>query len=79
MPTAFVAPKPVPSTVTDEVGAWAVGVDVIAPAALAFGMAARTIESVRKAIIDVVYNFFLRCIFFIPLISLTMGIACTCI
>jgi hypothetical protein len=66
MPTAFVAPKPVPSTATEAPAHWAVGVSVMAAvAALVIGMAARTIESVRKAIMAIAYAFFLCCTFYL--------------
>jgi hypothetical protein len=64
MPTALVAAKPVPATVTESPGMAVVGVNVMAAVcALVICMAARTIESVRKAIIATVYTFFLCCTF----------------
>jgi hypothetical protein len=64
MPTAFVAPKPVPPTVTTLPCPWVVGVSVMAPAALAIGMTASIIESTRQAIKAVVHAFVLCCVFF---------------
>jgi hypothetical protein len=54
MPTAFVAPKPVPVTVTVPPGAWAFGVSVIDPAADAVEMKAiENTESIRKTVATV--------------------------
>jgi hypothetical protein len=80
MPTAFVAAKPVPATVTEASGAWAVGVSVMAAvAALMIGMTTITIESIRKAIANLAYPLFLGCILFISLVSPTTAITCKCI
>jgi hypothetical protein len=64
MPIAFVAPKPVPVTVTVPPGAWAFGVSVIDPAADAVEMnAIENIGNIRKAIATV----FLTCISYLPI------------
>jgi uncharacterized membrane protein YozB (DUF420 family) len=66
MPTALVPAKSVPATATEAPGAWAVSVNVMAAvAALVIGMAARTIESVRKAMMAIVHTFFLCCTFYL--------------
>jgi len=61
MPISFVAPKPVPVTVTVAPGAWAVGFSVIDPAADAVEMiASENIESIRQVVATV----FLSSVFF---------------
>jgi hypothetical protein len=62
MPTAFVAAKPVPVTVTEAPDVCELGVNImVGVAALAAGIANRTVQSSERAMSDIAGSFCVFC------------------